>query len=71
MHPSVFVTRVTAWASILLLAYSSINFAIRNESFALAGAGLLAFAWVLWGQDRRQFRREASEEMAEGTADVT
>ena len=69
-HPSVLVTRITAWASILLLAYSSINFAIRNESFALAVAGLLAFAWVLWGQDRRQFRREADEEMAEETAEV-
>lgn len=56
-RPSLPVTRITAWASILLLAYSSINFAIRNEAFALAGSALLAFGWLLWGQDREQFRR--------------
>lgn len=60
-HPSLMITRITAWGSILLLTYSSINFAIRNESFALAAAGLIAFAWLLWGQDREQFRRETEE----------
>lgn len=69
-RPGLQVTRVTAWLSILLLAYSSINFAIRNESFALAGAALLAFGWLLWGQDRRQFRAEA-EEAREVTASST
>lgn len=63
-RPNPMVTRFTAWASILLLAYSSINFAVRNESFALAAAGLLAFGWVLWGQDRAQFRREEDAELA-------
>lgn len=55
-RPSPLIVRISSWASIGLLTYSSVSFSWRNE---LTGVGIAAAAVVIWmvlTHDRRHFR---------------
>lgn len=45
-RPSTRVVRIATWATIVLLCYSAINLAWRNDALALGLAALGAFAWI-------------------------
>lgn len=62
-QPSRRLLRIACWFTAVLMAYSTVNFAVQNGRLGLSGVAILigaasavAFAWVMWGHDRTHFR---------------
>lgn len=55
-RPSPLIVRISCWASIGLLAYSSVSFSWRNDLTAVGIAATAVIAWIILSHDRRHFR---------------
>ncbi|MDO5682833.1 MAG: polyprenol phosphomannose-dependent alpha 1,6 mannosyltransferase MptB [Propionibacteriaceae bacterium] len=55
-RPSPRIVRVSCWASIGLLTYSSVSFSWRNDLTAVGVAAAAVVIWVILAHDRQHFR---------------
>ncbi|MDO5500022.1 MAG: polyprenol phosphomannose-dependent alpha 1,6 mannosyltransferase MptB [Propionibacteriaceae bacterium] len=55
-RPSPLIVRISCWASIGLLTYSSVSFSWRNDLTAVGVAAVAVVLWMILSHDRRHFR---------------
>lgn len=55
-RPSPLIVRISCWASIGLLTYSSVSFSWRNDLTAVGVAAVAVVIWMILAHDRRHFR---------------